>query len=163
MQATLRGIDLSDPAIVEGGWDSVVLDAGGWIFRFPRWAEVEPALRAEIALLPRLAPALPVAIPQFEYVVEEPALFVGYRKIAGVPCDGPEIARDLARFLRALHSFPAHDAPVPHYGPEAWRARHREMFGRFRDEVGPLLPPAARVVAARMFDEFLESRLDFTP
>ncbi len=85
VRAAAPEVDVSDAVAVEGGWDSFVLDTGAWIFKFPRRPEVEPALRAEIALLASIAPALPAAVPRFEYVAEEPVLFAGYRKIEGDP------------------------------------------------------------------------------
>lgn len=162
----VHGVDLSRAVAVEGGWDSFVLDTGEWIFRFPRRPEVETALRAEIATLPRLAPALPVAIPRFEHVVAAPVLFAGYRKIEGAALtgrEGPTVARDLARFLRALHAFPAREAPLPFYDHGRWRARHEEMFERFRPGVGPLLARRERALAEQMFDDFLATPFDFVP
>lgn len=170
VRAAAPGVDLGDVTVVEGGWDSFVLDTGSWIFRFPRHAHVEPALRAEIALLPQLGPALPLAIPQFEHVVEEPVLFAGYRKI-----EREQLTRErqtagsgheLAAFLVALHSFPvevAVAAGVPSYGPESWGARHEDLFTELLARVGPLLAAPERAAAEAMFDEFLAEDLGFVP
>lgn len=173
VEAALPDVETSEARAIEGGWDSFVLEAGGeWIFRFPRRPEVEAALRAEIALLPLLAPSLPAAIPQFVHVVEEPALFVGYRKIRGAPpapgSGSIRTGRDLGAFLGALHAFPvetARAAGVPFYDPAGWRALHEELFETFRNAVGPLLPRRERAAAEGMFAAFLDddANFDFVP
>ena len=73
------------------------------MFRFPRRAGVEEALEVEIALLPAIAPALPVAVPSFEHVSRDP-LFVGYRLIRGEPLVD-EDADGVRAFLEALHAL----------------------------------------------------------
>ena len=169
VRAAAPGLDLRNATVVEGGWDSFGLDTGTWIFRFPRHAHVEPALRAEVALVPQLA-ALPLAIPRFEYVVEEPALFVGYRKIEGLQLtrerQTARAGRELAAFLQALHAFPvdaARATGVPSYGPDEWRTRHEELFGEFLSRVGPLLAAPERAAAEAMFDEYVAGDLGFVP
>src|SRR5581483_8890209 len=53
-------------AFLGAGVDSAAyLVNDAWVFRFPKRAEVARALRREIALLPKLADQLPVAIPRF--------------------------------------------------------------------------------------------------
>jgi hypothetical protein len=70
---------------IDEGYDfHVVLVDDEWVFRFPRRAGVEAALETEIALLPTIAPALPVPVPLFEHVSREP-LFVAYRLLRGTP------------------------------------------------------------------------------
>ena len=62
---------------IDQGYDfHVVVVDDEWVFRFPRRAGVEAALETEVELLPRLAPALPVAVPSFEHVSRAP-VFVG--------------------------------------------------------------------------------------
>src|SRR5437870_4815007 len=67
-------------------------------------------LRCETALLPELAPVLPVAIPVFEIAVFTDVVFVGYRKLGGEPLshgtDDAAVARSAGAFLAALHAFP---------------------------------------------------------
>ncbi len=53
------------------GWDNAVFAVGDppeWAFRFPRRAVAVPGVKREIAVLPRLAPLLPVAIPAPRWV-----------------------------------------------------------------------------------------------
>ncbi len=71
------------------------------MFRFPRRSGVEEALELEIAVLPALAPMLPVNVPRFEFVARNP-LFVGYRLIRGRPLVD-EDAEGVRAFLEALH------------------------------------------------------------
>lgn len=98
------------------GWDNTVFLVGGrWIFRFPRRAVALPGLRREMAVLPRLAPRLPLPIPVPEYAghptPEYPWPFWGARHLpgrelaeSGLP-DGARAAAaaGLGEFLRALH------------------------------------------------------------
>jgi aminoglycoside 2''-phosphotransferase len=103
------------------GTDSVAyLVDGEWVFRFPAVANARRTLRRELALLPRLRPALPLAIPAFEHVGRRDdgeVLFVGYRVLPGLALTpqllstlGDEEQEDalasIAAFLRALHAFP---------------------------------------------------------
>ena len=100
------------------GCDSVALLVNdAWVFRFPKTAEVEAQLAIESALLPELAPRLPLEIPRFEFHgrpgAHFPHRFVGYRRITGAPAIGTDpgdlesadIER-LGRFLARLHDTP---------------------------------------------------------
>jgi aminoglycoside 2''-phosphotransferase len=104
------------------GTDSVAyLVDGEWVFRFPAVANARRTLRREVALLPALRAALPLAIPVFEHVVprdDGELLFVGYRVLTGLALtpdlfgtlagDEQEAAlASLAGFLQALHAVPA--------------------------------------------------------
>lgn len=156
---------------VEGGWDCFVLDTGEWIFKFPRRREVERALRAEIALLASLAAAVPLRVPVFELVVQEPTPFAGYRKIDGAPLtpdrQTERSGRDLARFFAALHAFPvatATAAGVPG-GAAGWRTRQEELIADLLAKVSPLLPERERAAGRAAFEAFLaeEASFDFEP
>jgi aminoglycoside phosphotransferase (APT) family kinase protein len=160
-------LDLSDARTIEDGWDSLVLEIGEYIFRFPRRAEVEAWVERELRLLPELADVLPLAVPRFEFVARNGLVCVGYRKLVGEPAGadaGERGGRDLGRFLAALHRFPverARSLGMPHFTPRAWR----EHFGRFCDDlrarVLPLLTSGERARAESLFSEV--SRLDFEP
>ncbi|GLY77812.1 phosphotransferase [Actinoallomurus iriomotensis] len=98
------------------GWDNTVFLVGGeWIFRFPRRSVALPGVRRELAVLPRLAPRLPLPVPVPEFAgrpsPEFPWPFWGARRVpgrelaeAGLP-DGARTAAaaGLGAFLRALH------------------------------------------------------------
>jgi aminoglycoside phosphotransferase (APT) family kinase protein len=121
---------------VDDGYDFVVAVADGeWVFRFPRRRAVAEALEVEIALLPPLAPALPVAVPRFERVLREPELAVAYRLIDGEPIRDEDPA-GVAAFLSALHAFDAGDLPVLR---PSWREAYERQSDRFERTVVPLL------------------------
>jgi aminoglycoside phosphotransferase (APT) family kinase protein len=105
------------------GMDSVAyLIDGRWVFRFPLRADVERQLHLEHAVLPVLAPRLPVPIPTFRYwghpSDDFPMHFAGYEQLpgpTGVEIDQSRVAFDLlapqlGTFLTALHAFPVADA-----------------------------------------------------
>jgi aminoglycoside phosphotransferase (APT) family kinase protein len=98
------------------GWDNAAyLVDGAAVFRFPQRGVAAPLIATEIAVLPMLAPVLPVAIPTPRWVGEPdetyPWRFAGYPLLRGTPVDmaRPDdaalaaLAPQLGRFLRALH------------------------------------------------------------
>lgn len=101
--------------LIAAGWDNWLYRAGPWIFRFPRRQVVVPAVRIELALLPHLAPLLPLPIPDAERPgmpdIAFPYPFFGYREIPGraigeaapTPAQRRRCAVPLARFLRTVH------------------------------------------------------------
>jgi aminoglycoside phosphotransferase (APT) family kinase protein len=115
------------PALLRGGglrrlgegWDNVVwATAGDVVFRFPRRRIALDGVRREMALLPRLAPLLPLAIPDAAFPGAPTARFpwpwFGSRLVAGreiaaaAPLTAEQriaLAAPLARFLRALHGL----------------------------------------------------------
>ena len=63
--APVLGRTLQTAGAIDEGYDfHVVVVDDEWVFRFPRRAGVAAALEAEIELLPRITPALPVAVPE---------------------------------------------------------------------------------------------------
>ena len=112
--------ELGDAPVREiaAGWDNVVFLVGDrWAFRFPRRAIAIPGVEREIAVLPRLAAHLPLAIPAPRFVGSPahgyPWPWFGAEYIAGVEvadADLPDerrvdLAASLGEFLRALHSL----------------------------------------------------------
>jgi aminoglycoside phosphotransferase (APT) family kinase protein len=120
---------------VDDGWDFhvLVLDEA-WVLRFPRRPQVVGALETEAALLPALAPALPVAVPEPAHVSREPP-FAVYRLIRGEPLvdEDPD---GLRGFLEALHAFDPDGLPVPR--PD-WVETYTRQTEEFRRVVLPLL------------------------
>jgi aminoglycoside phosphotransferase (APT) family kinase protein len=101
--------------LLSEGWDYAVFLVGGtWVFRFPRRAVVVPGTERELAVLPRLASRMPVAVPVPTHVGRPSDLFpwpfYGARRIPGDEAVGLDdgartrLARPLARALRALHA-----------------------------------------------------------
>jgi aminoglycoside phosphotransferase (APT) family kinase protein len=98
------------------GWDNTVwATSDGIAWRFPRRAVAVPGVEREIALLPLIAPRLPVPIPDAAYPGAPSALFpwpwfgsrlLAGREIADHVLDDQgrcRLAGDLAAFLRSLH------------------------------------------------------------
>ncbi|MDQ3814470.1 MAG: hypothetical protein M3347_11025, partial [Armatimonadota bacterium] len=105
------------------GWDHQAVEIDGqWFFRFPKRAECEPPLQRELALLPHLAPLLPVAIPRYQFIGKPtsqfPYIFAGYARLPGIPAiESPiqstsavTLAAGLGQTLSILHSVPAETA-----------------------------------------------------
>jgi aminoglycoside 2''-phosphotransferase len=102
-----------------------------WVVRVARTANARVTMRREIALLPELAAALPVAVPDPAFVEtgEGGAAFMGYRVLRGVPLTPallgrlPRRGRDrvlgqFAEFLRALHGHDIAAARRAGVGPQ---------------------------------------------
>jgi aminoglycoside phosphotransferase (APT) family kinase protein len=108
------------------GWDnSVWVVDGRYAFRFPQRAVAIPGLEREIAVLPELAPLLPLPVPRPAFVGEPtdeyPWPFFGAELIPGVEAGVAElddaarveIGLELAAFLRALHAVRL-ETELPH-------------------------------------------------
>lgn len=126
LRATVPGLARLPLTVLGEGWDNTVLLAGQeWTLRFPRRAVALPGIRREIAVLPAIAPRLPLAVPVPQIVAadldpEDPWPFTGARLIAGRELAGsglPDAAREpvaaaVGAFLRVLHA-PATREAVP--------------------------------------------------
>lgn len=105
------------------GWDNTVwLVDGEWAFRFPRRAIAVPLVQRELAILPAIAPQLPIAVPEpvFHGAPSDayPWPYLGARFIPGEELRGGQVdegrlARELGAFLRALHAIEP-PAELPH-------------------------------------------------
>jgi aminoglycoside phosphotransferase (APT) family kinase protein len=98
------------------GWDYTIwLVDETWAFRFPRREIVVPGTAREIAVLPELAPLLPIPVPAPVYVGHPAAGFpwpffgsalLPGRELGDAALDDDarvKVAQVLARFLRRLH------------------------------------------------------------
>ena len=107
------------------GWDNAVWVANErYAFRFPRRRIAIPGVELELELLPKLAPLLPLPVPDPVFRGRPadgyPWPFFGSELLPGrETCDAEldddarlEIALQLARFLRALHALDL-DEPLP--------------------------------------------------
>jgi aminoglycoside phosphotransferase (APT) family kinase protein len=106
--------------LLGGGWDNTVwLADERWVFRFPRRAIAIPGVEREIATLRRIAPQVPLPIPEPVFVgrpdAEFPWPFFGAPYIAGReplglgPAARTGLGRPLAGFLRSLHGVSVDD------------------------------------------------------
>jgi aminoglycoside phosphotransferase (APT) family kinase protein len=143
---------------IDDGYDfEVAIVDDEWVFRFPRRSGVEEALELEIAVLPVLAPALPVDVPSFEFVSRDP-LFVGYRLIRGEPLVD-EDAGGVRTFLEALHTLDRGALPVARLD---WIEAYPAQCAEFERLVLPLIEKDRRAEAKRLFDD-VETLVDFEP
>jgi aminoglycoside 2''-phosphotransferase len=166
---------------IQAGWSSFVLLVNDeLIFRFPRRPEIEAGLEKEIRLLPELAQALPVSVPHFEFIwrggPSYDGLFVGYKKIAGVPLESDSLssdkldhlARHLVVVLSALHRFPVQQATrlqVPGGSADRWRQEYREFYAWIQHHIVPLLEPLAQAATVALWEGFLadDAHFQFRP
>jgi aminoglycoside 2''-phosphotransferase len=179
IETSFPGLRVETCRLHVNGWDSVALEVNGaLIFRFPRpnRPDVEAQLEKERALLPELAKALPLPIPQFEYVGDGPSgsgrRFVGYRKIDGVElrasdlatAQAERIAQQLGEFLSCLHRFPVEQAVrlgLRDVSADDWRRHYQELYKRVRERVFPLLGEPAQARAAALWEGFLTADAHF--
>ncbi len=159
------GLAATDVRVLASGWDNtVVLADDAWVFRFPRREIALPGIDREIALLPRLAPHLRLAIPLPEHVGvygRPPWRFWGGRHLAGTElavsshADRESIAGDVGAFLADLHGLtPDPMLPVDPFGRAdavLRAARSRDVLDDLTalglydpaDEIGRLLAEAS--------------------
>jgi aminoglycoside 2''-phosphotransferase len=94
IQSCFPGFEVQSISYLSEGWSSTVWEVNGsHVFRFPKRRAVDRGLRKEIRLLPGLGPALPLPIPQFDFVwqggPQYEGVFVGYPKLPGAPLVPP--------------------------------------------------------------------------
>src|SRR3954447_2133826 len=126
-----------------GGWDNrVTLVDGRWVDRTPRFPDREAQLRREAALLPWLAPQVPIPVPVPVVIAEDP-LVLRHAYLPGGPCPGSSPAHGTAigEFLLALHAVDPGDA-IDHGARDAGapHAETEETLGRMARGVPPLPP-----------------------
>ncbi len=118
-------LELGAFSLIGEGWDNTAwLVDEQWVFRFPRRTIALPLVARELAVLPALAPQLPLPVPEPVFVGRpDPAYpwpFLGARLVPGVELAVAELdddgrtalARPLGEFLRALHAAEL-DADLP--------------------------------------------------
>ena len=115
LAAQFPELDVGELRLAGEGWDNTAwLADGEWLFRFPRREIALNGVRRELALLPRLAPLLPLPIPRPDFVgaptAEFPWPFFGGLVVPGVELAEAglddearaALAQQLGRFLRVL-------------------------------------------------------------
>lgn len=150
------------------GWDNAAfLACGEFVFRFPRRAVAAPLMAREIAILPMLAPHLPVpiSVPRF---VGRPVPgyswpFAGYRSFRGAALSAAELnssaylrlAASLGEFLRALHCIdPAAAVAAGLPGDEIGRLDHAVRMPKL-DERFAALSVAGLLADPQPFFDYL--------
>ena len=148
LAAQFAELDPRELHLAGEGWDNTawVVD-GAWLFRFPRREIALDGFTRELAMLPRLAPLLPLPIPQPLFVGEPSAEFP-WHFFGGPVVPGQELAEadlddearlalagPLGRFLGALHAAELDvELPVDPIG----RADMGFRVGRARERLADL-------------------------
>ncbi len=135
------------------GWDNIAfLVDDRWLFRFPRRAIAVPGVRREIEVLPRLAPLLPLPIPNPTFI-GDPSDRYRWPFFGAAMLPGRELAdsalpdsrrtaaaASVGRFLRALHDPSL--AAIPEFASlpvdPMRRGDARSRAGRAREVLGRL-------------------------
>jgi aminoglycoside 2''-phosphotransferase len=139
-----------------------------WVVRFPLVAEAQRTLRLELALLPMLAPSLPVAVPHPEHVGQDAAgrlIFSAYRAIDGEPLSDatlralPARAREraldeLSALLAAIHGFPLTRARAAGVSFELYKGAYHDQQDTLLDDLDRLLTAADRAAIKRQRTAF---------
>lgn len=141
------------------GWDSIALDMDDrMIFKFPRNAIAEVALRREAGLLAALRPRLKLAVPQMA-LHHGPPLFSSHKKIVGGHLEPKDyamlgdrardrLARDLAGFFATLHALDMDEMR----GHGALPIRSEPLDPSVTVLLPAILRPAAEALLAVSFD-----------
>ena len=106
-----------DVVFLDEGYDFKVFEVEArWLFRFPKREESVAKLNREHQLLSGLGKPVPLPVPTYEFFGESNERpgwpFAGYKKLPGIPGDQSKavdlslVARQIGRFLDALHAFP---------------------------------------------------------
>lgn len=167
-----------EPARLEplgAGWDNAAYVVNGrWVFRFPRRKAMAGLLENELRYLPRLAPHLPLRIPEpvWHGRPEEafPYPFAGYELLSGetacavewTPEERLRNAPLLGRFLAALHGLRVDEetrARAP--GDELGRADLKKRASIIRERLEQLESKQVEVDGATV--RAWLSRLEGTP
>ena len=122
LAAQLPGLSLDGLTPLASGWDNALWVTGeGIAVRLPRREIARRGVEREIAVLPRLAPLVPLPIPVPEWIGQPSAMFpwpffaarlLPGREIADVELGGRRsvLGAGLGAFLRALHAPEVHAA-----------------------------------------------------
>ena len=145
----------------DNGWDArATLVHGRWVDRSPRRPEVEPAMLREAALMPWLAPQLPLTVPVPRVIADDP-LTVRHDLVVGEACPGTSAAQGAAvgTFLRALHGVDVDEA-VHHAAQPADEAFafHQEVRDRMKVDVLPRVRAGLQAPATALLERMSRPR-----
>lgn len=115
------------------GWDSLGVEAGEFLFKFPKTPVAEERLRREARFLAQIRPRLPLRVPDLK-IHDAPLTFSEHRMVPGRVIETQHydrltdaqrdlMAAELGRFYAALHAIPTSEAtasgalPIPDWPP----------------------------------------------
>ena len=152
-----------DLRVVDVGFGSTVVESGsGFIVRVARTRDAARGHAVEAAVLPALAPLLPLPVPvpvlRCPPGPQLPFGAIGYRRLPGQPCRPGtatgKTAGDLGAFLAALHRVDARRMPGLPGPDDVWL-----RWSRLRQDTDTLLrsrlTAGERQRLARWWDRFL--------
>jgi aminoglycoside 2''-phosphotransferase len=135
---------------------------GEWVVRFPLVPAAQGTLATELALLPRLAPRLPVAVPHPVHVGERgrQLVFCGYRALEGEPLSDAALSAlspsararaldELAALLDAIHRFPVERARAAGVSFELYKGAYHSAQENLERELCGMLDSTERARIAR--------------
>lgn len=187
IRTVLPSISLDWVEITGSQFHDVLIINKTWVFRFPRYRDGVARLIAEAKLLEALRGRLPLAVPDPIHQRFDPPVpglaFMGYPFIPGEPFTQQwldqvhdefvrdDLARQLAGFLRALHSLPLASLPAAlpggpsHIALSESRDSWAAMYAEVRQKLFPSMRPDARRQVAAHFEAFLDDPAlhDFAP
>lgn len=160
-------------AFLAEGWSAWAFRAGDYVLRVPKGPEMLPDLLRDRALLPTLAPVVPLPVPVPDIYIENGpngAPVLGHPMLPGVLLTeakvplSPGFGRMLGAFLRALHSFPvarALDLGVPLDNGETLRRDRMQQYETVIRRVFPLVSCEARTTIEQVYERNLNDPANF--
>jgi aminoglycoside 2''-phosphotransferase len=159
----LSPLAAADVEVLGAGTESTAFRVdGAWVVRFPLVPEAPASLATELALLPDLAPGLPVAVPCPEHVGERDGqlVFSAYKALEGEPLSDaalgalspPARARaldELTSVLDAIHRFPVERAQAAGVSFELCKGAYHAAQEHLEDELPGMLDAAELAAIAR--------------
>jgi len=161
-----------------GYYSLAVETASGFVFRLGCTEQVVERHEKEARLLPWLQGHLPVAIPRPRWRIAPctalPYGAIAYPKLAGRiitsevrrEVDSDQLARDLGRFMHALHAVPLDEAFQHGASPlSEWRPALEQLRATVLAILVPRLPAPCLACVVAWWDEFLNAPTmsDFEP
>jgi aminoglycoside 2''-phosphotransferase len=158
-----------------GQRSDVIIVNNSIVFRFPRTSGGVKALEVEAAILRAIRGRLPLPTPDPVYeslgTSRVGAAFVGYSRLTGEPLwrdtllaqddtTRKALARQLARFLKALHSVPTDalsSGLLVQDGPNSWA----DLYERIRTKLFSFMRLESQRVVAQHFERYLNEPSNF--
>lgn len=154
-----------------GQFSQVLIVNNTLIFRFPRTDSTARDMIHELAILDQLQGQLPLPIPHplYRHSTADKLIFMGYAMLPGEPLWRETIdaiqdemllnrlARQLADFLKVLHSLPLHSRRPIGETRQSWI----DMLTAFQSHLYPHMRPDAQREVTHRFHAFLNEERHF--